>query len=51
MINSSSHSQKMSFMRVQNVAGALVNPKNITKKSYKPYLVQQAVFSSSLSAI
>jgi Holliday junction resolvasome RuvABC ATP-dependent DNA helicase subunit len=38
-------------MNVQNVASALVNPKSITKNSYEPYLVQQTVFSSSLSAI
>jgi len=48
---SSNHSQKMSFMRVQNVAGALVNLKGITKNSYEPYLVRQVVFSSSLSVI
>jgi hypothetical protein len=41
------HSRKMSFMSVQNVAGASVRPKDITKNSYEPYLVQQAVFSSS----
>jgi hypothetical protein len=32
---------------VQNVVGALVNPKGITRNSYEPYLVRQAVFSSS----
>ncbi|CAM6023456.1 unnamed protein product, partial [Sphagnum balticum] len=36
----------MSFMKVQNVAGAFVSPKGITKNSYEPYLVRQAVFSS-----
>jgi Holliday junction resolvasome RuvABC ATP-dependent DNA helicase subunit len=41
----------MSFMNVQNVASALVNPKNIIKNLYEPYLMQQVVFSSSLSAI
>jgi len=35
------------FMKVQNVAGALVNPKGITKNSYEPYFVRQVVFSSS----
>jgi hypothetical protein len=34
-------------MKVQNVAGALVNPKGITMNLYEPYLVQQAVFFSS----
>ncbi len=41
----------MSFMNVQNVAGALVSPKDITKKLYEPYLVQQAMFSLSPFAI
>jgi hypothetical protein len=38
-------------MNVQNVAGALVNPKGITKNSYKPYIVQQVIFFLSPSAI
>jgi len=46
-----SHFQKMSFMSVQNVIGALVNPKGITKNLYEPYLVQQVVFSLSPSII
>jgi len=37
-------------MKVQNVVGALVNPKGITNL-YEPYLVQQVIFSSSPSAI
>jgi hypothetical protein len=41
----------MSFMSVQNVAGALVNPKGITKNLYEPYLMWQVVFSLSLSVI
>jgi hypothetical protein len=48
---SSSHSQKMSFMNVKNVVGALVSPKGITKNLYEPYLVQQVVFSLSPSVI
>ncbi len=36
---------------VQNMAGALVIPKGITKNSYEPYLVRQMVFSSSPSRI
>jgi len=38
-------------MRVQNVAGALVKPKGITKNSNAPYLVTQVVFASSPSAM
>jgi hypothetical protein len=38
-------------MKVQNVASALVSPKGITKNLYEPYLVQQAIFSSSPFAI
>jgi len=41
----------MSFMSVQNVAGALVSPKNITKKIYEPYLMRQMIFFSSPFAI
>jgi len=46
-----SHFQKTSFMNVQNVVGALVNPKGITNNLYESYLVQQVVFSLSLSVI
>lgn len=38
-----------SFMRVQNMAGALVNPNGMTKNSKAPYLVTQV--ASSLSAM
>jgi len=31
-------------MNVQNVVGALVNPKGIMKELYEPYLVWQTVF-------
>jgi hypothetical protein len=41
----------MSFMNVQNVAGALVNPKGIIKNSYELYLVQQSIFFLSPSKI
>ncbi len=30
-------------MSVQNVAGALMSPKGVTKNSYEPYLVPQVV--------
>jgi len=38
-------------MSVQNVVGALVSLKNITKDLYEPHFVWQAVFSSSLLQI
>ena len=49
--NLSKYGWKILFMRVQNVAGALVSPKGITKNSYEPYLVTHVVFGSSPSAI
>ena len=39
---------KMSFIIVWNVAGLLVIPKNITRDSKRPQLVQKAAFHSSL---
>jgi hypothetical protein len=46
---SSNHSRKMSFMKVQNVVGALVNPKGITMNSYEPYLCDKRSFLRPLS--
>src|SRR6266576_129675 len=44
-------SRKMSFIIVWNVAGELVNPKNITSGSNRPRLVRKAAFHSSPSLI
>jgi hypothetical protein len=44
-------SLKMSFIIVWNVAGELVNLKNITRGSKSPWFVQNAAFHSSPSFI
>jgi hypothetical protein len=38
---------KTEFMRYMKYAGALVSPKDITRYSYNPYLVEKAVFGMS----
>jgi hypothetical protein len=37
---------KTEFIRYMKYAGAFVNPNNITKYSYNPYLVEKAVFNN-----
>jgi hypothetical protein len=44
-------SLKISFIMVWNIAGELVNPKNITRGSKSPRFVQNAAFHSSPSFI
>jgi hypothetical protein len=49
--NLSSLGMKTEFIRYMKYAGALVSPKEITKYSYNPYLVEKAVFVISLARI
>jgi hypothetical protein len=39
------------FIKYMKYAGALVNPKDITRYSYSPYLVEKVVFGISLAQI
>jgi hypothetical protein len=39
------------FIRYMKYAGAFVSPNDITKNSYSPYLVENAVFGISLARI
>jgi hypothetical protein len=50
-INLSSSGIKTEFMRYMKYAGALVSPKDITRYSYNPYLVEKAVFGMSQGLI
>jgi hypothetical protein len=43
----SSSGIKTEFMRYMKYAGALVSPKDITRYSYNPYLVEKTVFGMS----
>ena len=45
--NESKKLNMTSFMRLQNVAGALANPKGLTKNSKLPYRVTYVVFALS----
>ena len=47
----SSSSIKTEFIRYMKKAGALVRPKDITRYSYSPYLVEKAVFGISCGLI
>jgi hypothetical protein len=49
--NLSSSGIKAEFMRYMKYAGALVSPKDITRYSYNPYLVEKAVFGMSQGLI
>jgi hypothetical protein len=49
MMNLSRYFIKNLFIIYIKYVGALVNPKDITVYSYRPYLVIKAVFSMSLS--
>jgi hypothetical protein len=42
---------KTEFMRYMKYAGALVRPNDMTRYSYSPYLVEKAVFGTSLDLI
>ena len=42
--NLSNSSIKAGFMRYMKNAGALVRPKDMTRYSYSPYLVEKVVF-------
>jgi hypothetical protein len=46
--NLSSSGMKTEFIKYMKYAGALFSPKDITKYSYSPYLVEKAVFGISL---
>jgi len=45
--NLSNSGMKTEFMRYMKNAGALVRPKDMTRYSYNPYLVEKAVFGIS----
>jgi hypothetical protein len=47
----SSSSIKTEFIRYMKYAGALLSPKDITRYSYSPYLVEKAIFGMSLDLI
>jgi hypothetical protein len=49
--NLSSSGIKTEFMRYMKYARVLVRPKDITRYSYNPYLVEKAVFGMSLGLI
>jgi hypothetical protein len=49
--NLSSSGIKTEFMRYMKYAGALVSPKDITRYSYNPYLVEKAIFGTSQGLI
>ena len=48
--NWSKNRRRMSLMKCQKLASALVSPKGITRVSNRPYQVRKAVFHSSLAA-
>ena len=49
--NLSNSGIKTEFIRYMKYAGAFVSPNDITKNSYSPYLVENAVFGISLARI
>ena len=50
-INLSNSGIKTEIMRYMKNAGALVRPKDMTRYSYNPYLVEKAVFDISYGQI
>jgi hypothetical protein len=46
-INLSNFGMKTEFMRYMKKAGAFVRPKDMTRYSYSPYLVEKAVLGMS----
>jgi len=49
--NLSNSGIKTEFIRYIKFAGAFVNPKDMTRYSYNPYLVEKAVFGISYRRI
>ncbi len=49
--NLSNSGIKTEFMRYMKNAGAFVRPKDMTRYSYNPYLVEKAVFGISCGRI
>jgi hypothetical protein len=49
--NLSSSGMKTEFIRYMKYASAFVNPNDITRYSYNPYLVEKVVFGISLAHI
>jgi hypothetical protein len=49
--NLSSSGMDTEFIRYMKYAGALVKPNNMTRYSYKPYLVEKAVLGISSGLI
>jgi hypothetical protein len=49
--NLSSSGIKTEFMRYMKNTGAFVRPKDITRYSYNPYLVEKAIFGISCGQI
>jgi hypothetical protein len=45
--NLSNSGMKTEFMRYMKIVGALVRPKDMTRYSYNPYLVEKAVLGIS----
>jgi hypothetical protein len=50
-INLSNSGMKTEFMSCMKNAGALVRPKDMTRYSYSPYLVEKVVFGISCGRI
>jgi hypothetical protein len=46
-INLSNSGINTEFIKYMKCAGALVKPKDITRYSYRPYLVEKVVFGTS----
>jgi hypothetical protein len=50
-MNLSSLGMNIEFIRYMKYAGAFVSPKDMTRYSYKPYLVEKAILGISSSLI
>jgi hypothetical protein len=51
IMNLSNSGIKTEFIRYIKYEGAIINPKNMTRYSYNPYLVENAVFGISYGLI
>jgi hypothetical protein len=49
--NWSNIGMKMEFMRYIKCVGTFINPNDMTRYSYKPYLVVKAVFGMNLNLV
>jgi hypothetical protein len=51
IINLSNSGMNIEFIKYMKCAGALVSPKDMTKYSYNPYLVENVVLDMSFGQI